>query len=73
MTTEINKRTQCGWNNWRKMSGILCDNRVPPTRAKGKIHKSIFQPAVTINEHLSWKPHIDKICSKIYILVGSIS
>ena len=30
MNTEINKRTQCGWNNWRKMSGILCDKRVPP-------------------------------------------
>ena len=29
MTTEINKRTQCGWNNWRKMSGVLCDKRVP--------------------------------------------
>ena len=23
MSTEINKRTQCGWNNWRKMSGVL--------------------------------------------------
>ena len=30
MSTEINKRTQCGWNNWRKMSGVLCDKRVPP-------------------------------------------
>ena len=28
MSTEINKRTQCGWNNWRKMSGIICDKRV---------------------------------------------
>ena len=23
MTTEINKRNQCGWNNWRKMLGVL--------------------------------------------------
>ena len=30
MSTEINKKTQCGWNNWRKMSGVLCNNRVPP-------------------------------------------
>ena len=25
MSTEINRRTQCGWNNWRQMSG---DKRV---------------------------------------------
>ncbi len=35
MTTEINKRNQCGWNNWRKMSDVLCDKRVPP-HVKGK-------------------------------------
>ena len=23
MSTEINKRTQCGWNNWRNMPGVL--------------------------------------------------
>ena len=45
MSTEINKRTQCGWNNWRKMSGVLCDNRVPP-HMKGKIHEMIVQPAM---------------------------
>ena len=44
MSTEINKRTQCGWNNWRKMSGVLCDKRVPP-HVKGKIHKMIVQSA----------------------------
>ena len=45
MNTEVNRRTQCGWNNWRKMSGILCDKRVPP-HVKGKIHKMIVQPAM---------------------------
>ena len=45
MNTEINKRTQCGWNNWRKMSGVLCDKRVQP-RVKGKILKMIVQPAM---------------------------
>ena len=45
MSTEINKRTQCGWNNWRKMSGVLCDKRVPP-HVKGKINKMIVQPAM---------------------------
>ena len=44
-STEMNKRTQCGWNNWRKMSGVLCDKRVPP-RVKGKIHKTIIHAAM---------------------------
>ena len=45
MSTEINKRTQCGWNNWRKMSGVLCDKRVQ-SHVKGKIHNMIVQPAM---------------------------
>ena len=45
MSTEINKRTQCGWNNWRKMSGVLCDKRVP-LHVKGKINKMILLPAI---------------------------
>ena len=47
MGTDITKRTQFGWNNWRKISGVLCDKRVPvPPRMKGKIHKMIVQPAM---------------------------
>ena len=42
MSTEINKRTQCGWNNWRNMSCVLFDKRVPP-HVKGNIHKMIVQ------------------------------
>ena len=45
MTAEINKRNQCGWNNWRKMSGVLCDKRVPP-HVKGTIHNTIGQRAM---------------------------
>ena len=45
ISTEINKRNQCGWNNWRKIPGVLCDKRVP-THVKGKIHKLIVQPAM---------------------------
>ena len=44
-TTEINKRTQCGWTNWRNMSGVIRDKRVPP-HVKGKIHKMIVQSAM---------------------------
>ena len=45
MNAEVKKRTQCGWNNWRKMSDVLCDKRVPP-HVKGKIHTMIAQPAM---------------------------
>ena len=45
MNTEVIKKTECGWNNWRKMSGILCEKRIPP-HVKGKIHKMIVQPAM---------------------------
>ena len=31
--------------NWRKMSGVLCDKRVPPP-VKGKTHKMIVQRAM---------------------------
>jgi hypothetical protein len=26
---EIIKRIQCGWNSWKKVSGVLCDKKVP--------------------------------------------
>ena len=39
------KRTQCGWNNWRKMAGVLCDKRIPP-HVKGNIHKMFVQSAI---------------------------
>ena len=45
MSREVNKRIQCGWNNRRKMSGVLRDKRIPP-HVKGKIHKMIVQPAM---------------------------
>ena len=45
MNTEVNKRTQCRWNNWMKMSGILRDKRTPP-HVKGNIHNMIVQPAM---------------------------
>ena len=26
---EVKKRVQAGWNGWRRMSGVICDRRVP--------------------------------------------
>ena len=41
------KRTQCGWNNWRKMAGFLCDKRIP-LHLKGNVHKMIVQSAIVL-------------------------
>ena len=46
MSVELNKRTRCGWHNWRKMSAVLCDKRIGlPPHCKGYIHNMIVQPA----------------------------
>ena len=45
MGNEVNFRIQCGWNNWRKVSGAICDRRVP-VRVKGKVHKAVVRPAM---------------------------
>ena len=34
---EVKKRVQTGWNGWRRMSGVICDRRVP-ARVKGKVY-----------------------------------
>ncbi|XP_037789460.1 uncharacterized protein LOC119584914 [Penaeus monodon] len=46
MVKEIKHRIQCGWNNWRKVSGMISDKRVP-VKLKGKVYKSVVRPATT--------------------------
>ncbi|XP_063598209.1 uncharacterized protein LOC134774743 [Penaeus indicus] len=46
MGREIKHRIQCGWNNWKKVSGVICDKRMP-VKLKGKVHKSVVRPAMT--------------------------
>ena len=42
---EINSRVQAGWKNWRDLSGVLCDRKVP-VKVKGKLYKSVVRPAL---------------------------
>ena len=45
LDSEISHRIQSGWNNWRKVTGVVCDRRVP-IQLKGKIHKAVVRPAL---------------------------
>ena len=42
---EVKKRVQAGWNGWRRMSGVICDRRVP-ARVKGKVYRVEVRPAM---------------------------
>ena len=42
---EVKKRMQAGWNGWRKVSGVICDRRLP-ARIKGKVYSSVVRPAM---------------------------
>ena len=41
---EVASRISAGWNSWRKVSGVLCDKKIPP-KVKGKI-RTIVIPAM---------------------------
>ena len=42
---EVKKRVQAGWNGWRKVSGVICDKRLP-ARVKEKVCSSVVRPAM---------------------------
>ena len=42
---EVKKRVQAGWNRWRKVSGVICDKRLP-ARVKGKVYSSVLRRAM---------------------------
>ena len=42
---EVKKRVQAGWNGWRRVSGVICDRRLP-ARVKGKVYSSLVRPAM---------------------------
>ena len=42
---EVKKRVQAGWNGWRRMSGVICDRRVP-ARVKGRVYNVAVRPEI---------------------------
>ncbi|KAK3511474.1 hypothetical protein QTP70_008953 [Hemibagrus guttatus] len=42
---EVKKRMQAGWNGWRKVSGVLCDQKIS-ARIKGKVYRTVVRPAM---------------------------
>ena len=42
---EVKKRVQSEWNGWRRVSGVICDKRLP-ARVKGKVYSSVVRPAM---------------------------
>ena len=42
---EVKKRVQAGWNEWRKVSGVICDRKLP-ARVKEKVYTSVVRPAM---------------------------
>ena len=42
---EVKKRVHAGWNGWRKVSGVICNKRLP-ARVKVKVYSSMVRPAM---------------------------
>ena len=42
---EVKRRVQIGWNGWRRVSGVICDRRLPD-EVKGKVYSSVVRPAM---------------------------
>ena len=42
---EVKKRVQAGWNRWRRVSGVICDRRLP-ARVKGKVYSLMVRSAM---------------------------
>ena len=42
---EVAKRIVAGWNSWRKVLGVLCDQKIPLS-VKGKLHKVVVRLAM---------------------------
>ena len=41
----VKKRVQAGWHEWRRVSGVICNKRLP-ARVKGKVYSSVVRPTM---------------------------
>ena len=41
---EVKRRVQAKWKGWRKVSGVICDKRLP-ARVKRKVYSLVVRPA----------------------------
>ena len=42
---KVKRSVQAGWNGWRKVSGVICDMRLP-ARVKRKVYISAVRPPI---------------------------
>ncbi|KAK3505605.1 hypothetical protein QTP70_004923 [Hemibagrus guttatus] len=42
---DVKKRVQAGWNGWRKVSEVLCDQKIS-ARIKGKVYRTVVRPGM---------------------------
>ncbi|VDP55954.1 unnamed protein product [Heligmosomoides polygyrus] len=40
---EVNSRVSAAWSNWRSLSGVLCDRKIPE-HLKSKIYRAVIRP-----------------------------
>ena len=45
-TTDCKNRVRLAWNNWREVTGVICDKKVP-VKLKHKIYKTVIRPTMT--------------------------
>lgn len=51
---DMKGKMQAGWNNWRKITGVLCDKKILLC-LKSKIFKTVVRPAMLYHSEL-WAP-----------------
>lgn len=44
-TKEVTKRGQAELSGWRRVTGVICDRRIP-SKVEGKINKMVWRPAI---------------------------
>ena len=56
---EVKKRVLSGLNGWTKVSGVICDRKLP-ARIKGKVYSSVVKPAMVYTDLRRWQSQRNK-------------